>query len=271
VKKILHVSDFHVGYRNIDQRFWAMINKLCSGSVCTPSETILLITGDLVDNAKTLQGYQVVINGINMLKEHGFRYILLVPGNHDYGTGSRGDKKYAVLFQEAFFGEKRRYPLVDIIDDIAFIGLDSMAAELHWYDHLWAEGEIGSKQLARLTDVLKSDRVISCGKRVIYLHHHPFDWRPLHQLKDSQKLFKVLDSVMKQGIFIDAILYGHNHEGHSRNGFWGIPRCYDAGSATLKPRSRIKRRIPGFGEVNNASRLIDLNGKPSSDIIVDFS
>ena len=208
MKKILHVSDFHVGYGNIDQRFWTMVNKLCSGSVCTPSETILLITGDLVDNAKTSRGYQVVINGINMLKEHGFNHILLVPGNHDYGTGSRGDKKYAVLFQEAFFVGNRKYPLVDIIDDIAFIGLDSMAAELHWYDHLWAEGEIGSKQLARLNDVLKSDRVISCGKRVIYLHHHPFDWRPLHQLKDSQKLFKVLDTVMKQGILSHSFPFG---------------------------------------------------------------
>jgi hypothetical protein len=67
---------------------------------------------------------------------------------------------------------------------------------------------------------------------------------------------------MKKNISIDAILYGHNHEGKSNNGTWGIPRCYDAGSITKKARSKLKRDLPWFGQVSNATRLIDLD-KPS--------
>lgn len=39
---------------------------------------------------------------------------------------------------------------MDIIENIAFMGLDSMAEELNWTDRLFAQGELGNKQLKRL-------------------------------------------------------------------------------------------------------------------------
>jgi hypothetical protein len=71
-------------------------------------------------------------------------------GNHDYGTGSHGDKKFVKIFQQTFFGDELAYPKKDIIVNVAFFCLDSMAEELHWYDELWAQGELGSKQLSAL-------------------------------------------------------------------------------------------------------------------------
>lgn len=270
MKKILHISDLHIGYKKLIDRFHKIVIKLINEEYVKSSEIIIVITGDLVDNANNSDSIEQIKNEINNLKKFGFEDILIVPGNHDYGTGSLGDKKFVKIFKQNFLNGKIEYPILDIIDDIAFIGLDSMSAELHWYDRLWAEGEIGSHQLNRLKNILKKDEVISCKKRVIYLHHHPFDYKPLHQLKDSKKLGKILIDAENNNISIDAILYGHNHEGKSNNGKWGIKRCYDAGSINLKPRSKIRGELPWHHEVQNSTRIIDLQKNPDSDYKLKF-
>ncbi len=54
---------------------------------------------------------------------------------------------------------------------------------------------------------------------------------------------------MEKGISIDALLFGHNHQGEERNGTWGIKRWYDAGSATCKPRPKYIK-FEGFKTLN---------------------
>ncbi|MBU1043114.1 MAG: metallophosphoesterase [Candidatus Omnitrophica bacterium] len=267
MKKIIHMSDLHIGYKNFNQRFIHIIDCLNSALPGKPSHYVLIITGDLVNNANKKDSYQEVLQGLDYLKELGFKHVLLIPGNHDYGTGNRGKKKFISLFKQAFYGKEIDYPKVDIIDDIAFIGLDSMAKELNWYNELWAQGQLGKKQLTALETILTQDMVKACSKRVIYLHHHPFKWRPLHELKDSRKLHKVLKKIMDKGISIDAILFGHNHEGKPHNGKWGIPRCYDAGTVTLKPRPKYVDWAPWF-KVKSSTRIIDLSNPPETDYIV---
>ena len=265
MKKIIHMSDLHIGFNNFSDRFHKIVIKLINDVISKPSEFIIIITGDLVDNANNSNSIKQIKYELNLLKEADFENILVVPGNHDYGTGSLGDKKFVDLFKKNFFIKDCIYPKLDIIDNIAFIGLDSMAAELHWYDRLWAEGEIGREQLKRLNNILRKDDIQSCKKRVIYLHHHPFDRKPFHQLKDSKKLGDIINGVKKDGISIDAILYGHNHEGKSNNGHWEIERCYDAGSINLKPRSKLKNELPWYNKVENSTRIIDLEKKPDKD------
>ena len=256
MKKIIHMSDLHVGYEDNAERFYEIIEKIKFQKGGHAGEYVIVITGDLVDDAHHSDSYRDVKMGITALREAGFEHVLLVPGNHDYGTGERGDKKFVKLFQQEFYGDEREFPRKDIIEDIVFIGLDSMTEELHWYDEIWAEGELGDRQLYSLKEILKQGDVSSCQKRVIYLHHHPFDFRPLHQLKDSSKLKGVLTGAIKEGISIDAILYGHNHEGNEHNGKWGIPLCYDAGSATLKPRPKYVDWLPWF-KTRSSIRVID--------------
>jgi len=70
-------------------------------------------------------------------------------------------------------------------------------------------------------------------KKVIYLHHHPFDYKPGMQLKDKNKLKKIIENK------IDMILFGHYHVDSASvretyHGMWGIARCYNAGSSTHK-------------------------------------
>jgi len=256
MKKIIHMSDLHVGYKDNAEQFYKIIEKIKLERGNHAGEYIIVITGDLVDDARRSDSYRDVKTGLEALKEAGFEHVLLVPGNHDYGTGDRGDKRFVKLFRQAFYEDEQGFPRKDIIEDVAFIGLDSMAEELHWYDEIWAEGELGDHQLSCLKKILKEADVSSCKRRVIYLHHHPFDFRPLHQLKDSSKLKKVLTEVIKEGVSIDAILYGHNHEGRAHSGKWGIPRCFDAGAATLKPRPKYVDWLPWF-KTRSSIRVID--------------
>ncbi|MBU1086919.1 MAG: metallophosphoesterase [Candidatus Omnitrophica bacterium] len=267
MKKIIHMSDLHIGYKNFKERFVDIIDSLLEVLPGNPGQYVVIITGDLVNNANKKDSYQEAQYGLDYLKKLGFKHVLVIPGNHDYGTGNRGKKKFIKLFKVSFYGKEIDYPKVDIIDNIAYIGLDSMAKELNWYNELWAQGQLGKKQLSELENILNQNKIKACSKRVIYLHHHPFKWRPLHELKDSRKLHKVLKKIMDKNVSIDAVLFGHNHEGKPHNGKWGIPRCYDAGTATLKPRPKYVDWAPWF-KVKASIRVIDLSRDPETDYIV---
>ena len=264
MKRIIHMSDLHVGHEDLGDRFRTIINRLIFEKGDKPEDYVIVITGDLVENANNPLSYDEVKSGLTNLKNEGFKHILIAPGNHDYGTGSNGDPKFVNAFKKSFFGEIIEYPKLDIIDNIAFIGLDSMAEELHWYDDLFAQGELGKDQLERLRKRLKLQKVQKCSKKVIYLHHHPFAPRPFHELKDSSSLKKIIEGK------VDAILYGHNHQGQIHNGKWGIKRCYDAGTATLKSRSEWLDWLPWF-KVKYAVRMIHIHEESvGSDYIFEL-
>lgn len=269
--KIIHMSDLHVGHDDLGERFEAIIMNLIFEKGDKAEEYVVLITGDLVDDANNPELNKKVKFCLKLLEDGGFKNILVIPGNHDYGTGSHADKKFVKIFKETYYGKEITYPKKDIINDVAFIGLDSTAEELHWYDELWAQGELGERQLSELNKILREEDIKSCKSRVIYMHHHPFDPWPLHQLKDSDNLKKVLLGVMEDGISIDAMLYGHNHSGKVHNGKWGIPRCYDAGTATLKSRPKMLEKFPWFKE-QSAIRVIDLDKKepPFGDYLLSL-
>ena len=270
--RIIHMSDLHVGRvgkLDFRERFHAVVDALIFEKGDHPERYVAVITGDLCDRASTAR-YAEVHAELERLKQAGFPHVLVVPGNHDYGTGSRGDRKFVDPFKDAFYGDRKPYPRVDVIDGVAFLGLDSMAEELDWYDALWSQGELGEAQLDRLAAALRTKDVRKARRRVVYLHHHPFDPMPLHELKDSAALEKTLQRAIGKGISIDAMLYGHNHAGKVHNGQWGIPRCYDAGSATRKARPKVLAWLPWF-EVRAATRVIKIGRKdPSADYTLDL-
>lgn len=264
MKRIIHMSDLHVGHEDLGDRFRAVVNRLIFEKGDKAEEYVIVITGDLVDDANHPMSYDEVKSGLNDLKQAGFNHILAVPGNHDYGPGNNGDPKFVSAFKKCFFEQEIEYPKLDIIDGIAFVGLDSMAEELHWYDDLFAQGELGKDQLLRLNDTMISDEVRNCGKIVVYMHHHPFAPRPFHELKDSSALKEVISGK------VDAVLYGHNHQGQIHNGHWDIKRCYDAGTATLKRRSKWLEWCSWF-RVSASTRMIHLDeDNPRFDYTLDL-
>ncbi|HOP58233.1 MAG TPA: metallophosphoesterase, partial [Bacteroidales bacterium] len=123
MKKIIHLSDLHVGYRDCGKRFHTIvwnIKKLQQPA----KDFIIVITGDLADNANINEHREEAASGIEELQRAGFR-VLVVPGNHDYGTGTFGNPVFVSIFKNRFFGTvETNYPRLDIFDDMAFIGLD---------------------------------------------------------------------------------------------------------------------------------------------------
>lgn len=254
MKRIIHLSDLHVGFPGLDTRLEKVIEGIVRRAV-PPSEFVVVVTGDLVESAFDAASRRLARRRLGVLEKAGFA-LLVVPGNHDVGDGAFGLKRYARSFKRSYFGERPvSYPKLDVIDGVAFIGLDSMAAELHWYDTLGANGELGERQLRRLASLLAGPEVASCAKTVVYLHHHPFDPEFLHELKDAGALGEVLRGAPRP---VDALLYGHNHHARVHNGTWGIPRCYDGGSTTGKEGSQIVHRV------------IDLSFGPSADVVDNF-
>ncbi len=231
MKKIIHLSDLHVGYQDCSEKFRAIIDNITF--LKQPAKNyIIVITGDIVENANHSAYIDEAVAAIEQLKERGYK-VLVVPGNHDYGTGTVGDRKFVDIFKIRYFGSKRiSYPILNIIDDIAFIGLNSTAEELHRIDRFFSEGELGEAQLRRLKRMLNKTEIASL-KKVVYLHHHPFDFKFGMQLKDTNDLKKIIENK------IDMLLFGHYHAnaataGKIFHGAWGIPRCYNAGSSTHK-------------------------------------
>ncbi len=256
MKKIIHLSDIHVGYDDCGVNFRRIIDNI--SFLKQPAENyIIIITGDIVNNATHSEQIDEATDAVEQLETYGYK-VLVVPGNHDYGTGSWGNNKFVSIFKEKYFKNPDiSYPKLDIIDEIAFIGLDSMAAELHWNDRFFSEGELGEEQLGRLNGIL-SDPVAAPMKKIVYLHHHPFDFKLGMQLKDRDGLRETIEN---QGVV--ALLFGHYHSfltsaGKIFNGMWNIPRCYNGGSATHKNGN------PGV------HRVIDLSQDPRFDYDGNF-
>jgi predicted MPP superfamily phosphohydrolase len=255
MKKIIHLSDIHVGHDDCGVKFRTIIDNIAF--LKQPAENyIIIVTGDIVNNATHGEQIDEAADAIEQLEKHGYK-VLVVPGNHDYGTGSWGNKKFVNIFKERYFKTPDiSYPKLDIIDEIAFIGLDSMADELNWDDRFFSQGEIGTEQLKRLAEILSEPEVTSL-KKVVYLHHHPFDFKLGMQLKDKDDLKKTIENEK-----VDALLFGHYHDnpisaGKIFHGIWGIRRCYNAGSATHKNGSAGFHRVI---DLSNDDPRIDYDG-----------
>jgi 3',5'-cyclic AMP phosphodiesterase CpdA len=238
---------------------------------CKPrSDFVIMITGDLVDNANISSLWDLSVKFIQELSEpdaSGQKYeILIVPGNHDYGSGSDANAKYVSIFKQRYFENPNfEYPYVKIVGDgvahekVAFIGLDSNEGELNPLDHVFADGEIGDEQLSRLADALRRNDVKQCPHRVLFLHHHPFEspiFKLGHWLKDRHKLRGVIKAAANEGIMIDALLFGHNHGGKSYHE-WGIQRVYDGGTTGGKRKPSFVRIIEDISSPNvNEDKLV---------------
>lgn len=250
--KIVHLSDLHIGFHDLGGRAVALGARLALNKV-PAQDYVVVVTGDLVDDGRDEDALTDAEALVGDLREAGYR-LLIVPGNHDVGGGATPSKSVAKRFLKIFFGDgDADFPRLDLINRTAFIGLNSMEAETGFFSGGWlaATGELGTKQLERLTGLLKEPAVRNADYRVLYLHHHPLDPEPRRELKDAKQLREVV-----QQHDLDALLFGHQHDGEIWNGSMGwerVRRIYDAGTSTSK------RGKP------HPHRVIDLSKDPSQD------
>jgi hypothetical protein len=239
-KKIIHLSELLVRKNiekknsNYDDLKCLVDNIILQASPAT--DYIIVITGDLVDGARK-QNCGAVQEQLDKLKKEGF-IVLIVPGNHDYGwRGNLYKNEYVDMFNKTFFREEheREFPRLDIIEDIAFIGLDTTEGVRNTDLMTFATGELGERQLMALDNLFKTYKVKTSTYKVVYMHHSPLARGFTTELTDVKKLRKIL------GYYnIDIMLFGNTHVFESFNGMWGsIKRSYDAGSS-IKGITKIR-------------------------------
>ncbi|SHI95153.1 3',5'-cyclic AMP phosphodiesterase CpdA [Desulfatibacillum alkenivorans DSM 16219] len=252
MKKMLHISDLHIGHKTSKWTNRARCNSLADWMVMHFDEGddyVVIITGDLVDSAHKLDKHGVPIHYgkvepiLEKLRDH-FHKVLVVPGNHDYRSKTPDGETYPsgrlhALFQKSFM-EGRDGPLwvEACVDGMTFIGVNSMQARLDVLEGGAAEGEIGTGQLENLKAEL--DAAADRNEKVaVYLHHHPMgpDGTPL-ELRDAKEFKECIRAYNN----VQAVLFGHNHLITPDLSFdrWagskelGVPFVFDAGSASLK-------------------------------------
>jgi 3',5'-cyclic AMP phosphodiesterase CpdA len=252
--KILHISDFHIGKEETDVDEWKQAEKLVRRIVREwggdQDKPLVLITGDVVDDGREVEFIEAR-RILRPLHRAGFQ-VAPLPGNHDYGwNGSHAQEKRFKLFKKYLLGIENRvtYPDVPYADnDVSLITLNSMQAETGFWDGLLADGELGTRQLDELGELITElrDARKKSHRIVIALHHHPFlfpddplfekvkEWLG-HRLKDGADLMKLLEGR------IDALLFGHEHrhvdfsepfDGHVLTEKYDIPCILSSGKST---------------------------------------
>ena len=248
------------------QRLGMVVNDLLEHPPDAPENCLVIHTGDVIDSATDVHR----LAGKTLLKRLAERYrILLCPGNHDYGDAMSVNKESAQKFREVFkdyiFQDKPpAFPVIhEVGGEYVFIGLDSNAAELSFFERWFAEGHLGKEQLAELNKVL--DRPELQNKKIIvYLHHHPFSFdysvtpdvgdrhllfhlfarltRPFRRLKDAYSFCEIVRDRTHM------LLFGHMHFGLDCSGDsrrYGVHVALDGGSSTCTENEcdRIRYRI----------------------------
>ena len=279
--KLIHLSDTHVGKDGNALRFERVVDDLLAHPPCAPENCVIVHTGDLIDSASDSHRRSARI----LLDRLATRYrVLLCPGNHDYGDAVAVDNEDAQAFQQAFGdyifqGQPAAFPVVSEVGaDCVFIGLDSNAAELNFWEKWFAEGHLGEAQLAALNNLL--DSPVVAGKQVVvYLHHHPFAFgytvmpdvgdrnplafvytqltRPFLRLKDAYSLCQILRDRAH------VLLFGHMHFGldcSGDSGKYGIRLALDGSSTTCTDNDadRMRYRVADLSDYTYKTRMLRL-------------
>jgi 3',5'-cyclic AMP phosphodiesterase CpdA len=215
---LAHVSDLHmagrprlaelVGKRGLGFINWHRKRKYIhrpdvlaaiTGDLTAQARDHVAVTGDLV-NFSLAEEYQRAAAWLATLGPP--REVSVVPGNHD--TYVRGSEAAPAAFWADYMrGDDGldRFPYLRRRGDVALIALSTALPT----GPFMATGRLGSRQLARLADVLDQTRGLF---RVVLIHHPPQSpWRRhLRRLIDAPQLRAVLAA---QGA--ELLLHGHDH------------------------------------------------------------
>ena len=284
--KILHLSDLHVGKTEKDDaNLVRIVESVNKNEELQTNKPVIVITGDIVDDGEKEQFIRAKAI-LAPLYNNGFT-VLPVPGNHDYGwNGNHAQEKRFRYLKDAFFGiENVTYPYIRQINGHAFIGLNSMKAEVGFWDGLLADGELGKKQIHDTLGVLKKLENRKPGQKVIlYLHHHPFLFpddniferigkKMTCWLKDGEELMRQVSGR------VDILLCGHEHRHLNFSGTelsrrYNIPAIFSSGKSTRSDTKEYRVADDGKAgdEILNTGllgRMIEINddGSVTSDTI----
>lgn len=241
MQRFIHLSDLHIRWfkdapENTALSF--LVPQIVKRYEAGVKPTVL-ITGDITDDG-TEQQYKEAVRLLKPLQDNGFR-LLVVPGNHDYGTAGnvyleKSLERYEQIILRDFLRldvpkDGEFYPYVVESDDVVFIGVDSVVANLHSTVH-YAAGEVGEPQRKVLRSILdRYTEVIQTKVIVTYFHHHPFDRRRVMQMDDAKEVMNIVSGRT------DFLCFGHDHVAESHHDKDRIDWILAAGKTT-QPNAR---------------------------------
>ena len=240
--KIAHISDLHLNSFFNDLTYKKI--KFLLKNLSDLKIDHLVITGDLTDNAD--QNDFLILR--RLLKRFGFldgKKLSLTIGNHDIFGGvqkpddifSFGEKcrnvnykkmvsDFISYFPEAFenceYLDKDYFPFIKTIDDVLFLGINSIAEYSAINNPFASNGEVSLNQFNKSFELL-SKYSKNYNHKLILVHHHfnkiksnsksslGLIWQNIEKqtmkLKNKKRLFKLFND-----FHVDLVLHGHLHE-----------------------------------------------------------
>ncbi len=243
IMKMLHLSDLHI-HKSNEKSENKHLKEIVENIIkLYPNEKpVILITGDIVDDGRKDQ-YKNAVELLKPLVNAGFT-ILPTPGNHDYGKiGNFYTEKSQAYFQKYILGELIKYPkamednvemedlypMKTIIDNVLFIGIDSVVGAEDKFMH-FAGGTVGKRQRKALENILSENMKDEENRKdvVVYFHHHPFTHTIGMTMSDADKVLRALSGK------IDILCFGHKHHSSVYNNKYDIEWILASGKSTNK-------------------------------------
>ncbi|NOX89034.1 MAG: metallophosphoesterase, partial [Calditrichaeota bacterium] len=239
---IAHLSDFHICMRHKPENFRK--TRFIIKEALKKGAEHFILSGDIVDNPhpENFAAARRILDEFNLL--HPDRLTVII-GNHEIYGGvhlvneitefpSRclnTDFLQRVLQFKDYFGEafentiradrQNPFPFLKFIDDIAIIGLNSIAPYSRWSNLFASRGKISSDGYSKLEYLLSKTQ--KSRFRIVSMHHHVnskmitakrplknwwerIEWQTL-KFKRKRKLLRFLSANN-----VELLLHGHVHE-----------------------------------------------------------
>lgn len=207
--RFIHLSDIHIGKSKNHEKFSTITQWLLTKTT-THKAKVVLITGDIVDDGALWQ-YKEAEKQITKLVDGGFK-VLCIPGNHDYGPNGIIENNECIGYFRKYLSGDVDYPHCEVIDDYAFVLLDSMLEEMRETEFWGAQGKLGENQLRNLDRVLDEIKNNSPEKKVVIaMHHHPFYYNYFLKLRDDELFKKVITNEVEETSRVNCLVFGHKH------------------------------------------------------------
>lgn len=271
--KIIHLSDLHIGRdpsNDVEKsNFTNIIGKIKTDY--NPAETLVIITGDIVDNGGEYVQYINAANAINTIQElsdspTSFK-VWPIPGNHEYGPGGiaklctlKNFKKEIIdKCSDPSLRDDFKYLQVREFFGHYFFGLDSLEESFPLpfpllFSAPFENGELKSYQLEELkNELVKAKNNSPESKRIVFLHSHPFSFNKIFKRSHFHPIEQdVIPYLTNWKAFMEAIsgladvlLFGHKHyfadfSGSIISRTYNVPYILSCGKSTEGERGKEK-------------------------------
>ncbi len=229
--RMIHISDLHV--RSKPKREENGNAKKLAREILKRygkdgnNKTIVIMTGDLVDDGKEEQYEQLERNVIKPLQQKFT--VLAAPGNHDYAFWGNAFNKESLKHFRKYVRKIPKHPesCVDTIEipnerKCLFIGVDSADPGDKAF---FADGIVDKKQREVIKKILTANKYKDYYK-VLYVHHHPFLRKWFVAFQQANEFLEMIRTK------VDLVLFGHKHAHETFFYRYDVPTMLASGKVT---------------------------------------